>query len=285
MRVGYHAHSHDFKPVADRIPWEVLFSNAGPDVVMQMDIGNCLDGGGDPVAELKKFLGRSATIHLKEQAARRVRSSAKATCRGKKSSKFVKPRGAPNGTSSSRKATAARRWKALSSAWRISARWGNEPMSGATLTRRWNRVMKLLIGTPPQTISDLICAMGVTRTAVAEQLNELLAAGLVESAVRSGCGPRPAASRVPGHSGGDDFALCRQPAPRGPGHSGRRSARLAASGWRQSAQAGEPHAGRTLQWPDHRHTAPRPAPPVYRDPQRRGGQGQSLDSNTYSFQA
>ncbi len=66
MRVGYHAHAHDFKPVADRIPWEVLFTNAGPDVVMQMDTGNCLDGGGDPVAELKKFPHRSATIHLKE---------------------------------------------------------------------------------------------------------------------------------------------------------------------------------------------------------------------------
>jgi sugar phosphate isomerase/epimerase len=66
MRVGYHAHAHDFKPVADRIPWEVLFTNAGPDVVMQMDLGNCLDGGGDPVAELKKFPHRSATIHLKE---------------------------------------------------------------------------------------------------------------------------------------------------------------------------------------------------------------------------
>jgi sugar phosphate isomerase/epimerase len=66
MRVGYHAHAHDFKLLADRIPWEVLFTNAGPDVVMQMDVGNCLDGGGDPVAELKKFPGRAATIHLKE---------------------------------------------------------------------------------------------------------------------------------------------------------------------------------------------------------------------------
>jgi len=66
MRVGYHAHAHDFKPVADRIPWEVLFTHAGPDVVMQLDIGNCLDGGGDPVAELKKFPHRAATIHLKE---------------------------------------------------------------------------------------------------------------------------------------------------------------------------------------------------------------------------
>ena len=50
MRVGYHAHVAEFKPVADRIPWEVMFSNAGPDVVMQLDIGNCMDGGGDPIA-------------------------------------------------------------------------------------------------------------------------------------------------------------------------------------------------------------------------------------------
>lgn len=66
MRVGYHAHGGDFKPVADRIPWEVLFANAGPNVLMQLDTGNCIDGGGDPVAILKKFPHRSATIHLKE---------------------------------------------------------------------------------------------------------------------------------------------------------------------------------------------------------------------------
>ncbi|MHC4180411.1 MAG: sugar phosphate isomerase/epimerase family protein, partial [Planctomycetota bacterium] len=34
--------------------------------VMQLDIGNCISGGGDPIAVLKKFPGRSATIHLKE---------------------------------------------------------------------------------------------------------------------------------------------------------------------------------------------------------------------------
>jgi sugar phosphate isomerase/epimerase len=66
MRVGYHAHGGDFKPVEGREPWDVLFSNAGPDVCMQMDIGNCLGGGGNPIAYLKKFPGRSATIHLKE---------------------------------------------------------------------------------------------------------------------------------------------------------------------------------------------------------------------------
>jgi sugar phosphate isomerase/epimerase len=66
MRVGYHNHVEEFKPVADRIPWDVVFSNAGPDVIMQLDIRHCIDGGGDPVAVLKKFPHRSATIHLTE---------------------------------------------------------------------------------------------------------------------------------------------------------------------------------------------------------------------------
>jgi len=66
MRVGFHAHDRDFKPVADRIPWEVIFSNTGPEVMMQMDVGNCMMGGGDPVALLKQYPHRTPTIHLKE---------------------------------------------------------------------------------------------------------------------------------------------------------------------------------------------------------------------------
>ncbi len=42
------------------------------------------------------------------------------------------------------------------------------------------RVVRLLVGTPPQTVADLIKATGVTRTAVTEQLNELVAAGYLE---------------------------------------------------------------------------------------------------------
>ncbi len=66
LRLGYHNHEVEFKPVADRIPWEVVFSNAGPDVIMQLDINHCMNGGGDPVAVLKKFPHRTATIHLTE---------------------------------------------------------------------------------------------------------------------------------------------------------------------------------------------------------------------------
>ena len=42
------------------------------------------------------------------------------------------------------------------------------------------RIVKLLVGNPPQTVAELIRTMGVTRTAVTEQLNELTAAGFVE---------------------------------------------------------------------------------------------------------
>jgi sugar phosphate isomerase/epimerase len=33
---------------------------------MQLDVGNCLDGGGDPYAIIKKFPGRTLSIHIKE---------------------------------------------------------------------------------------------------------------------------------------------------------------------------------------------------------------------------
>jgi len=66
MRVGYHAHAGDFRKIGDTTPWEILFDNTRPAVIMQNDVGNCLDGGGDPVAILKKYPGRSASVHLKE---------------------------------------------------------------------------------------------------------------------------------------------------------------------------------------------------------------------------
>jgi sugar phosphate isomerase/epimerase len=66
MFTVYHAHGGDFKKLEDTTPWDVFFSNAGPDVVMQMDTGNCAGAGADPVALLKKYPGRTQTIHLKE---------------------------------------------------------------------------------------------------------------------------------------------------------------------------------------------------------------------------
>ena len=41
------------------------------------------------------------------------------------------------------------------------------------------RVLRRLAGNPPQTIAELTADLGVTRTAVSDKLNELMAVGLV----------------------------------------------------------------------------------------------------------
>lgn len=57
-------------------------------------------------------------------------------------------------------------------------------MPDATISAAGLRVMKLLVGSPPHTVSDLIRATGVTRTAVTEQLSELVTAGFVERSMQ-----------------------------------------------------------------------------------------------------
>lgn len=66
LRLGYHAHSHDFKKIDGVSCWDIFFGGTNKDVVMQLDTSNCMDGGADPVAILKKYSKRAATIHLKE---------------------------------------------------------------------------------------------------------------------------------------------------------------------------------------------------------------------------
>ena len=66
MFVGYHAHAGDFKKYGDKTSWELFFDNAGPDVIHQIDTGNTLGGGGDPLAMIKKYPGQTKSTHIKE---------------------------------------------------------------------------------------------------------------------------------------------------------------------------------------------------------------------------
>lgn len=66
MFVGYHAHGGDFKKLGDETYWDIFFAATGPDVVAQLDTHNCITGGGDPYAELKKFVNKTRTLHIKE---------------------------------------------------------------------------------------------------------------------------------------------------------------------------------------------------------------------------
>ena len=51
------------------LPWDTFFGNADPRVVMQLDTGNALHGGGDPVPYVERYPGRALTVHLKEYSA------------------------------------------------------------------------------------------------------------------------------------------------------------------------------------------------------------------------
>ncbi|HZK80136.1 MAG TPA: sugar phosphate isomerase/epimerase [Humisphaera sp.] len=66
MLVGYHSHAGDFKKYDGKTSWEIFFDNTNPEVVHQLDTGNCLDGGGDPLAMIKRYPGRTKTTHIKE---------------------------------------------------------------------------------------------------------------------------------------------------------------------------------------------------------------------------
>jgi sugar phosphate isomerase/epimerase len=65
--VGYHSHPGDFKKYDGKTSWEIFFDNTKPQVVHQLDTGNTIDGGGDPMALIKKYAGRTKTTHIKER--------------------------------------------------------------------------------------------------------------------------------------------------------------------------------------------------------------------------
>jgi len=66
MLVGYHSHAGDYKKFDGKTAWEIFFDNTNPEVVHQLDTGNTLEGGGDPLALIKKYPGRTKTTHIKE---------------------------------------------------------------------------------------------------------------------------------------------------------------------------------------------------------------------------
>ena len=66
LKVGYHNHDAEWKPVGGKRPIEILASNTKPSVMLQLDIGTCLEAGADPVAWIKANPGRIRSIHCKD---------------------------------------------------------------------------------------------------------------------------------------------------------------------------------------------------------------------------
>jgi sugar phosphate isomerase/epimerase len=69
MRIGYHNHFHEFTPLEGELPWDTFFGHTRQDVIMQLDTGNAVHGGGDPATFLRRYPGRALSVHLKEHSA------------------------------------------------------------------------------------------------------------------------------------------------------------------------------------------------------------------------
>ena len=67
MYTGMHSHAQEFAKLdgTDDYPWDIIAKNTCENVVLQLDMGNTLHAGVDPVASLKKYKGRYQTIHMK----------------------------------------------------------------------------------------------------------------------------------------------------------------------------------------------------------------------------
>ncbi len=65
MFTGYHNHYTEFKALDGETPWDTFFGHTRQDVVMQLDLGNAVYGGADVIDLLKRYPGRSRSIHLK----------------------------------------------------------------------------------------------------------------------------------------------------------------------------------------------------------------------------
>ena len=63
---GYHNHQPEFTAVEGVRPIEILAKNTRPAVILQLDVGTCIEAGADPVAWIRDNPGRIRSLHLKD---------------------------------------------------------------------------------------------------------------------------------------------------------------------------------------------------------------------------
>ena len=66
LHAGYHNHDLEWKPVEGQKPIELLAANTEHSIVLQLDVGTCLETGNDPVAWVEANPGRIRSMHCKD---------------------------------------------------------------------------------------------------------------------------------------------------------------------------------------------------------------------------
>jgi len=66
LKAGYHNHELEFTPVDGKRPIEILAKNTMSSIMLQLDVGTCLEAGSDPVAWIRANPGRIRSLHCKD---------------------------------------------------------------------------------------------------------------------------------------------------------------------------------------------------------------------------
>ncbi len=66
LKVGYHNHDAEFRVVDGVRPMELIAKSTKKSIMLQLDVGTCLEAGGDPVAWIAANPGRIHSLHLKD---------------------------------------------------------------------------------------------------------------------------------------------------------------------------------------------------------------------------
>jgi sugar phosphate isomerase/epimerase len=72
LKAGYHNHQLEFIPVDGTRPMEVLAKSTRPSVMLQLDVGTCLEAGSDPVAWIRANPGKRFLKRRKALAGRNI---------------------------------------------------------------------------------------------------------------------------------------------------------------------------------------------------------------------
>jgi sugar phosphate isomerase/epimerase len=68
MATGYHNHQVEWRPVDGKRPMDVIAASTPKDVILQFDVGTCLEVGADPIAWINANPGRIKSVHCKDWA-------------------------------------------------------------------------------------------------------------------------------------------------------------------------------------------------------------------------
>jgi sugar phosphate isomerase/epimerase len=66
LKPGYHNHQAEFTGAPGQRPIEIIAKNTKPSVMLQLDVGTCLESGSDPIAWIRANPGRIRSIHCKD---------------------------------------------------------------------------------------------------------------------------------------------------------------------------------------------------------------------------